>query len=83
VIHAIKIVNGGIGYTAGQITGISLLAAPGPIVGAGLPGLLGAMCGLAAVSPRLLIIGFGCGFYCGLSFRVLAASVNEGEGTQK
>lgn len=46
-----RIVNGGTGNTAGQITGISLFAVPGPIVGAGLPGLLAA-CGALLLFAR-------------------------------
>jgi len=42
----LRIVNGGSGNTAGQITGISIVAVPAPVVGAGLPGLLLAGCGL-------------------------------------
>jgi hypothetical protein len=47
-----KIVNGGFGNTAGQITGISLFAVPGPIVGAGLPGLLAASVALLLFARR-------------------------------
>jgi hypothetical protein len=46
-----RIVNGGFGNTAGQITGISLFAVPNPIVGAGLPGLLAA-CGALLIFAR-------------------------------
>jgi hypothetical protein len=46
-----RIVNGGLGNTAGQITGISLFAVPGSIVGAGLPGLLAA-CGALLLFAR-------------------------------
>jgi len=46
-----RIVNGGAGNTAGQITGLSLLAVPGPIMGAGLPGLLAA-CGALLLFAR-------------------------------
>jgi hypothetical protein len=35
-----RIVNGGTGNAGGQITGLSINAVPGPIVGAGLPGLM-------------------------------------------
>lgn len=47
-----KIVNGGFGNTAGQITGISLFAVPGPIIGAGLPGLLAASLALLLFARR-------------------------------
>jgi hypothetical protein len=47
-----RIVNGGTGNTAGQITGISINAVPGPIVGAGLPGLIAACFGLIALARR-------------------------------
>jgi len=46
-----KIVNGGTSNTAGQITGLSLFAVPGPIVGAGLPGLFVA-CGALMLFAR-------------------------------
>jgi len=46
-----RVINGGTGNTAGQITGVSLLAVPGPIVGAGLPGLLAA-CGALMLFAR-------------------------------
>lgn len=47
-----RIVNGGLGNTAGQITGISLFAVPGQIVGAGLPGLLVACAALLLAARR-------------------------------
>ena len=48
----LRIVNGGTGNTAGQITGISLLAVPGPIVGTGLPALLIACSSLMFLARR-------------------------------
>lgn len=47
-----RIVNGGTGNTAGQITGLSLFAVPGAIVGAGLPGLLAACVALMLFARR-------------------------------
>jgi hypothetical protein len=47
-----RIVNGGTGNTAGQITGVTINAVPGPIVGAGLPGLVIACGGLVALARR-------------------------------
>jgi hypothetical protein len=47
----LRIVNGGTGNTAGQITALSRVAVPGPIVGAGLPGLLMA-CGWLMLLAR-------------------------------
>jgi hypothetical protein len=47
-----RIVNGGTGNTAGQITALSLLAVPGPIIGAGLPGLLAACAALMLFARR-------------------------------
>jgi hypothetical protein len=48
----LRIVNGGTGNTAGQITGLSLVAVPGPILGAGLPSLLIACSGLILLARR-------------------------------
>ena len=48
----LRIVNGGTGNTAGQITGLSLLAVPGAIVGTGLPSLLIVCSGLILLARR-------------------------------
>jgi hypothetical protein len=48
----LRIVNGGSGNTAGQITGLSIVAVPAPVIGAGLPGLLMACCGLIMLARR-------------------------------
>jgi hypothetical protein len=50
----LRIVNGGTGNTEAQISAISLnsVAVPGPVVGAGLPGLIAACGGLLALGRR-------------------------------
>jgi hypothetical protein len=46
-----RIASGGTGNVGGHITGVTLVAVPGPIVGAGLPGLIAA-CGALMVLAR-------------------------------
>jgi hypothetical protein len=48
----LRIVNGGTGNTAGQITGLSLSPVPGAIVGTGLPALLIACGGLIVLARQ-------------------------------
>jgi hypothetical protein len=47
-----KIVNGGTGNLNGQIDAVSINAVPGPVVGAGIPGLVMALGGLVVLSRR-------------------------------
>jgi hypothetical protein len=58
----LRIVNGGTGNTEAQISAITLnsVPVPGPIVGAGLPGLIAACGGLLALARRRKRKGWPC-----------------------